>query len=485
MKDPQRPVLTEDGLQQGLNKRHIRMIAIGGAIGTGLFLGAGRAIHDAGPALILVYAITGVFIFIIMRALGELLLYRPVTGSFAEYAKEFLGPAYGFVTGWGYWMTWTVTGMAELTAAGVYIKFWFPGIPQYLTAFVMLAALITLNLIAVGAFGEGEFWFASIKIIAIISLIVGGIMAIVFGIGHAGKAGTPANLFNHGGFVPNGWGHVLLAFQIVVFAYVGVELLGMTAAEAKDRETVLPKAINSVPFRIVLFYVGSMVVLLSLFSWSDFSADRSPFVQAFSGIGVTAAGGIMNFVVLTSALSSCSSGLFSNGRLLKRLADDHMAPAALAKTSSRHVPARGILISGGFMMVAVFINAIVPEKAFVYITSVSTLGAMWCWAIILVSHMVYRKRLARGLVSASSFRLPWATPLCVATLAFLAIVTGLLALDADTRVALYAIPLWAAILVGGYFLFGRRHMTARPEPALEPESALPGSSQTPLSLRRD
>lgn len=478
MKDPQLPVLTEDGLQQGLNKRHIRMIAIGGAIGTGLFLGAGRAIHDAGPALILVYAVTGIFIFIIMRALGELLLYRPVTGSFAEYAKEFLGPAYGFVTGWGYWITWTVTGMAELTAAGMYIKFWFPGVPQYLTAFVMLAVLITLNLIAVGAFGEGEFWFASIKIIAILALVVGGIMAMIFGIGHAGKTGTPAHLFNVGGFVPNGWSHVLLAFQIVVFAYVGVELLGMTAAETKDREKVLPKAINSVPFRIMLFYVGAVVVLLSLFPWSEFNADHSPFVQAFSGIGIIAAGGIMNFVVLTSALSSCSSGLFSNGRLLKRLADDHMAPAVLGKTSTRHVPAVGILVSGGFMMIAVFINAIVPEKAFVYITSVSTLGAMWCWAIILVSHMVYRKRVACGLVPASPFRLPWAGPLCWATLVFLAIVTCLLAFDADTRVALYAIPLWAIILGGGYYLFGRRNMTGRPE-----QTGLCESSQTSLKVR--
>lgn len=464
MKDSRHSVLTEDGLKQGLSKRHIRMIAIGGAIGTGLFLGAGGGLHDAGPALVLVYAITGVFIFIIMRALGELLLYRPVTGSFAEYAKEFLGPIYGFVTGWGYWITWTVIGMAELTAAGVYVKYWFPAVPQYVTALVMLVALVALNLIAVGAFGEGEFWFASIKIIAILALIVGGIVAIIFGIGHAGKAGTPANLFNHGGLVPNGWYHVLLAFQIVIFAYQGVELLGMTAAECKDRETVLPKAINSVPLRVVLFYVGSMLVLLSLFPWNDFSSSHSPFVQALSGIGITAAGGVMNFVVLTSALSSCSSGLFSNGRLLKRLADDHMAPAGLGRTSNRHVPARGILVSGGFMLISVLINAVVPAKAFVYITSVATIGGIWCWGVIIVCHMAYRRRLAQGRATASPFRLPWATPLSVATLGFLAFVTCLLALDPDQRVALYALPLWAVILVGGYFLFGRRAITTAPEP---------------------
>ena len=461
MIDRHPPVLTEDGLHQGLNTRHIRMIAVGGAIGTGLFLGAGRGLHSAGPALVLVYAITGAFIFVIMRALGELLLYRPVTGSFAEYAREFLGPIYGFITGWGYWITWTVIGMAELTAAGVYVHYWFPSVPQYATAGVMLVLLVLLNLVAVGAFGEAEFWFASIKIVAILALIIGGIAVMVFGIGNVGEAATPANLFSHGGVAPNGWYQVLLAFQLVVFAYQGVELIGMTAAECKDRETVLPKAINSVPLRVGLFYVGSLLVLLSLFPWSEFSSAQSPFVQAFSGIGISAAGGIMKFVVLTSALSSCSSGLFSNGRLLKRLSDDGMAPASLGRTSDRHVPAKGILLSGGCMMVGVAVNAFVPDKAFVYITSVATLGGIWCWGIILVSHMAYRKKLERGLVPASSFRLPLATPLCVATLGFLGFVTVLLALDDDQRVALYALPLWAIILVGGYFLVGRRTMAAR------------------------
>lgn len=458
MADRHHPSLTEDGLQQGLNTRHIRMIAIGGAIGTGLFLGAGRGLHSAGPALLLVYAITGAFIFVIMRALGEMLLYRPVTGSFAEYAKEFLGPLYGFVTGWGYWITWTVIGMAELTAAGVYVRYWFPAVPQYATALVMLVLLVLLNLIAVGAFGESEFWFASIKIIAILTLIVGGIVVMVFGVGHTGKNATPANLIDHGGLAPNGWYQVLLAFQIVIFAYQGVELLGMTAAECRDRETVLPKAINSVPLRVGLFYVGALFVLLSLFPWSEFSADRSPFVQAFAGIGIGAAGGIMNFVVLTSALSSCSSGLYSNGRLLKRLADDGMAPAGLGRTSGSHVPARGILISGGFMLIAVGVNALVPEKAFIYITSIATIGGIWCWGVILVCLLAYRKRVARGLAKPSPFKLPFATPLCVATLVFLAFVTCLLGLDADQRVALYALPLWAVVLVGGYYLFGRRSL---------------------------
>lgn len=450
--------LTEDGLKQGLEARHVRMIAIAGAIGTGLFLGAGKGIHNIGPALIGLYALVGLFIFIIMRALGELLLYRPVNGSFAEYAREFLGPLYGFVTGWGYWITWNVIGMAELTAAGKYINLWFPSVPKYVTALVMLCALTVLNLIAVAAFGEAEFWFASIKVAAILALIIGGVLVMVFRLGDVGQHATPARLVNDGGFVPNGWVAVLLAVQMVVFAYQGVELIGMAAAECKDRETVLPKAINSIPMRVGVFYVGSLTVLLCLFSWREFSADKAPFVQALGGIGVPGAGDIMNFVVLTSALSACSSGLFSNGRLLKRLADDGMAPRRLGATSSRHVPAVGILASAAVMSIGVVINVVSPDKAFQYITSVASVGGVWAWGVIVACLLVYRRRIAAGLVPASSFRLPMAGPLCWATLGFLTLVVVLLAVDHDQRIGLYCGSTCGVVLVAGYYLYGRTGM---------------------------
>lgn len=454
------PGMTEDGLHQGLQKRHVRMIAVGGAIGVGLFLGAGRGISIAGPALILVYAITGFFIYIIMRALGELLLYRPVTGSFAEYAREFMGPAWGFVTGWGYWITWTIIGMAEITAAGIYVHYWFPGIPQYVTALVVLIALVLLNLLKVGAFGEAEFWFASIKVIAILGLIIGGGAVIIFSIGPAGEQASIANIWDHGGIAPNGWMAALLAFQIVVFSYQGVELLGMTAAEAKDRENTLPKAVNSVPWRVGIFYVGSLIVLLSLFPWTEFHAGESPFVKALTQIGLPAAGGIMNFVVLTSALSACSSGLYANGRLLKRLANDGVAPARLTKVNKGHVPALAVLASGAALLVGVVINVIVPEKAFAYIAAVATLGAVWSWLVIIICHMIYRKRLARGEVAESSFKMPAAKPLCWLVIAFLAFVTVILGFDEDNRIALFALPIWAALLGGGY-LIARPKMKAR------------------------
>ncbi|CAN3132099.1 amino acid permease [Mycobacterium sp. smrl_JER01] len=451
--------VNEDGLAQGLNTRHIRMIAIGGAIGVGLFLGSGKGIAFAGPAVIGVYAITGVFIFIIMRALGELLMYRPVNGSFAEYAREFLGPLYGFVTGWGYWVTWTIIGMAELTAVGIFMKFWWPDLPQYLTALIALVMIVTLNMAKVGFFGEAEFWFASIKIVTILGLIFGGLAALLFNIGEAGTQGSFSNLWDHGGIAPHGLLAVLLAFQIVIFSYQGVEILGMTASEAQDREKVIPKAINSVPWRIGIFYIGTLVVLLSLFPWGQFSEAESPFVKGFTQIGLPAAASVMNFVVISSALSSCSAGLYSNGRLLKKLATDGVAPKRFEKTNKGHVPAIGIIASGAMMLIGVVINAMVPDKAFAYISAVATLGALWSWGVIISCHLVYRRRVARGEVPAATFRLPFAKPLCWATLCFLLFGLVLLGFDSSQRVALFALPIWAAVFVVGYQLLKRRQTT--------------------------
>ncbi len=458
--------LTEDGLARGLQSRHIRMIAVGGSIGVGLFLGSGAGIAIAGPSLILAYALVGVFIFIIMRALGELLLYRSVTGSFAEYAREFLGPAYGFVTGWGYWVTWTLIGMTEITAAGIFVQFWFPSIPQWVTALAALICLVLLNLLKVGAFGEAEFWFASIKVIAIVSLILGGLAVILFSIGPAGDSASFGNLVNlniegtSGGFFPFGIIGVLFAIQIAVFSYQGAELLGMTASEAQNPKRSIPKAINSVAFRIILFYVGSLTILMSVVEWNKFSGAQSPFVQAMEDIGIPAAAGLMNFVVLTSALSSCSSGLFSNARLLKRLSADGVAPARFNATNKLHVPAAAVLASGGFMLFGVLLNAIVPEQAFQYLLAISTLAALWTWGVIVATQIAYRRKVNRGEAPASSFPLPMAKILAPAVLVFLAGVVVLMAFDESSRIALYALPIWALLLVGGYYAsrrFNPRH----------------------------
>ena len=437
-------------LSRNLRDRHIQLIALGGTIGVGLFLGSAKAIHKAGPGLLLAYAIGGIAIFLIMRALGELLTYRPVAGSFAVYADEFCGPFAGFATGWSYWFMWVVTAMAELTAIGVYVRFWFPNVPQWLPGLVALVALFGVNRLAVRVFGELEFWFALIKVVTIVGLIIGGLVVIFFHVGELGTTASFSNLWTHDGFLPFGILGVLLTLQMVTFAYQGVELIGVTAGEAENPNVVLPKATNGITFRILIFYIGALVVIMSLVPWTDLSPDTSPFVFVFEKMKVPAAAAIINLVVITAATSSCNSGIFSTGRMLYSLAQRGQAPAPLAKLSAEHVPANGINVSAAVMLIGVVVNYLVPEKAFMWITSISTVGTLWTWIIIMIAHRNYRLAVAAGRLRASSFRMPGAPYANWLVVAFLAGVTAMLSLDADTRVALYVAPLWFGLLALGY-----------------------------------
>src|SRR5580692_6176200 len=343
-------------LARNLRNRHIQLIALGGTIGVGLFLGSARAIHDAGPGLLLGYALGGVAIFFIMRALGELLTYRPVAGSFATYAEEFCGPFAGFVTGWSYWFMWVLTAMAELTAIGIYVGYWFPGVPQWLPALIALAVLYGTNLLAVRVFGELEFWFALVKIVTIVALIVAGLAVIFLHVGELGSTASFANLHTHGGFMPFGLLGVLLTLQIVMFAYQGVELIGVTAGEAENPEVVLPRATNSIIFRILIFYVGALVVIMSLVPWDELNPDMSPFVLMFDKMGIPGAASIINIVVITAAASSCNGGIFSTGRMLYALALRGQAPKVFGKLSKRHVPVAGVHASAAVMLIGVILN---------------------------------------------------------------------------------------------------------------------------------
>ncbi|WP_067542292.1 amino acid permease [Nocardia crassostreae] len=449
---------SDEGYSRGLSPRTIQMIAIGGAIGTGLFYGAGGAIEQAGPALILAYLAAGLAIFVIMRALGELLTYRPVTGSFAEYANEFLGRFAGFATGWTYWAVWVATCMAEITVAGKYVQYWFD-IPQWVTALVVLGIMFVANLVSVKLFGEGEFWFSAIKVTAIVFMIVIGIGVLVFGFGHAADP-TVTNLWNDGGVFPNGFGQALLVLQIVLFAYVGVELVGVTAGEARDPKKTLRKAINTLPFRIGLFYVGALIVIMSVSSWRNFHAGKSPFVEVFQQIGIPGAAGIINFVLLTAALSSCNSGIYSTGRMLRSLAQREEAPEALGALSKRSVPAAGIALSAAIMVIGVAVNYFSPDKAFAYITSVSTIGIIFVWGIILVCHWIYRARVRQGLLPASDYRLPGAPVTTVLALAFLVLVVVLLFFTEAGRSAVVVGVVWGALVCAGYPLLARKHRSA-------------------------
>lgn len=450
----------DEGYQRGLTARTVQMIAIGGAIGTGLFYGAGGAIEKAGPALILAYALAGLAIFIVMRALGELLIYRPISGGISEYADEFIGRFAGFSQGWTYWAVWTTTCMAEITVAGKYVQYWFDWIPVWVTALTALAVLFLANLISVRLFGQAEFWFSAIKVTAILGMIIVGI-GVLLPIAGLGPDSGPSitNLWNDGGFFATGFSNALLSLQIVMFAYVGVELVGVTAGEAENPRVTLRKAINTVPFRIGIFYVGALLVILSVRSWRDFHSGESPFVAVFQYIGIPGAAGLVNFILLTAALSSCNSGIYSTGRMLRSLSKQGDAPQPLNRLSSRKVPITGIILSAAVMVIGVVVNYIDPDHAFSYITSVSTVGIIVVWGTILVCHMIYRRRVAAGLLPASDYRVPGAPFTTWAALAFLLLVFVLLFFDESGRIALVVGAGWFAIVGLGYLLWSKARST--------------------------
>ncbi|MER6181628.1 amino acid permease [Streptomyces sp. NPDC001652] len=460
---------SEEGYERGLGSRQVQMIAIGGAIGVGLFLNAGANIAKAGPSLILMYAIAGVIIFFIMRALGELLLYRPVSGSFAEYSREFLGPFFGYFTGWTYWLLWVVTGMAELTAAAIYIHYWFPDVPQWASALGFLVVLFVANLISVKLFGEIEFWFSMIKVTALIGMIVIGLGVLTFGFSAAGDTAAVSNLWAFDGFFPKGIGSSLMTLQGVMFAYLAVELVGVTAGESENPEKTLPKAINTLPWRIGLFYVGALTVILCVVKWTEFAPGVSPFVKAFAMIGIPAGAGIVNFVVLTAALSSCNSGMYSTGRMLRTLADSGEAPKAFNKLSVTKTPALAITVSVLFMGIGVVLNYIVPEKAFGYVVSVATAAGIWTWLMILISHVRYRRAVEAGRLPASSFPAPGGSKGSYVAIVFLLFVTGLIAYDSESRVCLYVMAGWAVALGIGWAVLKARNpeIAERREPEFE------------------
>ncbi|MFE7799547.1 amino acid permease [Nocardia sp. NPDC057440] len=459
--------IESEGYARGLTPRTIQMIAIGGAIGTGLFYGSAGAIAQAGPALILSYLVAGLAVFVVMRAFGELLTYRPVSGSFAEYANEFLGRFAGFATGWTYWAVWVSTCMAEITVAGKYVEYWFD-IEPWITALIVLTALFGANMISVRLFGEAEFWFSAVKITAIVGMIMIGIGVLTIGFGHAAQPSV-TNLWNDGGVFPHGFGQSLMTLQVVLFAYVGVELVGVTAGEARDPKKTLRKAINTLPIRIGLFYIGSLLVIMSVASWRTFHAGRSPFVEVFEQIGIPASAGIINFVLLTAALSSCNSGIYSTGRMLRSLSLRREAPAVVGTLNSRSVPFAGICLSAGVMVLGVIINAIAPDKAFAYITSVSTVGIIFVWGIILVCHMIYRARVRAGALPASDYRLPAAPVTTSFALALLVLVVILLLFTDSGRTAVIVGALWAVAVSAGYLMLTRlTPQDRRPRPASAP-----------------
>ncbi|GEK33463.1 amino acid permease [Kurthia sibirica] len=442
----------QPGLQRGLESRHITLMSLGAAIGVGLFLGSAGAIQLAGPAVLITYALGGLAIYLVMRALGEIAVENPVAGSFSRYAQDFIGPLAGFITGWNYWFLWIVTCMAEITAVGIYMTLWFPDSPRWIWALAALVLMTLVNLIAAKVFGEFEFWFALIKVVAIIAMILIGLAIILFGIGNSGDAMGFSNLWSHGGFMPNGFSGVIAALPIVMFAYLGVEMIGVTAGEANNPRKTIPKAINTVLWRVLIFYIGAITVILAIYPWNEMTGDQSPFVMMFENVGIRYAAGILNFVVLTAALSSCNSGIFSTGRMLFNLAGQKQAPKIFHHVGKTGVPTIAIIFSAIVLLIGVVLNYFLDKKVFIYITSVSTFGAVWTWIIILVSQINYRKTLTKEAVAKLTFRNKFYPFGSYFAIAFLLMVVVLMFFNDDTRIALIVGPLWIAILVLFYVI---------------------------------
>lgn len=433
-------------LDRGLKNRHVQLIAIGGAIGTGLFLGAGKSIHLTGPSILFAYIIMGIIGFLIMRALGELLLSNLQYESFVDIVQDYFGNKAAFVTGWTYWFCWVSIAMADLTAVGIYIQFWFPEVPQWMPALIALVVLLIMNLATVKLFGEMEFWFALIKVVAILALIVVGLYMIFTGFTSSVGTASFSNLWMHDGMFTNGAIGFILSFQMVVFAFAGIELVGLTAGETENPEKVIPRAINNIPIRILIFYVGALAVIMSIYPWYEVSPTESPFVKVFSAIGITVAAGIINFVVLTSAASACNSAVFSTSRMMYGLGKTQNAPPSMTKLTKNKVPSNALFFSTAVILIAVVLNYVMPENVFTMITSISTVCFLFIWGIIVLCHMKYRTT-RKELAANSKFKMPLYPIANYVILLFLLFVGVVLGLAEDTRIALFFTPTWFLFLL--------------------------------------
>lgn len=445
----------EHQLSRGLKNRHLQLIAIGGAIGTGLFLGSGRTISIAGPSILLVYCVIGFFLYFVMRAMGELLLSNLAYKSFADFATDLIGPFAGFYLGWTYWMCWVVIGIADTTAICGYLAVWFPDLPKWIPALIVVLTLTGLNMVAVKLFGELEFWFAMIKIVTIIILILVGAYLIITSFqpdivvnGEVAPEASLAHLWDRGGFFPTGIMGFIGGFQIAIFSFQGIEMAGTAAAETADPEHNLPRAINSIPARVLIFYVFALGVIMSVQPWDMIDPDKSPFVEMFGFIGILIAFHIVNFVVLTSAASSANSGVFSTSRIMYGLAREHNAPELLKKLNNRHIPFNALVLTAICISPAIVLVMLSESvmDAFSLVAGVSSVLYLSVWGLIMYSYLRYLKKHPER-HEESVFKMPIGAPMGWATIIFFVAILFCLALDASSRVAIAAAPIWIVFLI--------------------------------------
>ncbi|MET9030519.1 amino acid permease [Nocardia sp. NPDC004168] len=477
--------IEDHGYHKSLKPRQLQMIAIGGAIGTGLFLGAGGRLASAGPGLFLVYGVCGFFAFLILRALGELVLHRPSSGSFVSYAREFFGEKAAFVAGWMYFLNWSMTGIADTTAIAQYFHYWsgFSAVPQWLLALIALVLVLGVNLISVKWFGEMEFWAALVKVFALSAFLIVGTIFLLGRFTVQGAATGTSVIADHGGLFPTGVMPLVVVVSGVVFAYAAVELVGTAAGETEHPEQVMPRAINSVIVRIAVFYVGSLVLLGLLLPYTRYTADESPFVTFFTMLGVPGIGSVMNLVVLTAAFSSLNAGLYSTGRILRSMSINGSAPKFTGVMGSNGVPYGGILLTSLIALVGIALNGIVPDQAFEIVLNMASLGIVASWATIVLCQLQLWRWSTRGRIQRPAFRMfgaPYTGLLTLVFLFFVVVLTGF-----DYPVGTWTVATIALIvpaLIVGWFAARKRVLAIaaqRGDPTGEPPvvAALPADRE--------
>ncbi|MCL2736866.1 MAG: amino acid permease [Propionibacteriaceae bacterium] len=449
------------GMQRRLKNRHIQMIALGGCIGTGLFYGSAEAIGMAGPAIILAYLVGGAAIFFVMRAVGEMSVRTPVAGAFTHHAYANWGNRAGFVSGWNYWFNYILVSMVELAVVGLYLHYWLPDFPAWATAAICLVLITAVNLIGVKSFGEFEFWFAMIKVIAVIAMIVVGLIIVIAAIHNPG---TPVPTFSHlvdpstGGFLPFGllsqvngaWVGLVMALVVVMFSFGGVELVAITAGEADNPGKTIPRAINQIAWRILIFFVGALTVIMAVVPWQSINGQMSPFVQIFDYVGIKAAAALLNFVCITAVLSVYNSAVYSNGRMLHSLAHQGNAPKFLGKVAKNGVPMAGVLASAGITVIAVVVVFLWPEFAFNYLMSIALIAGIINWIMVMITEIKFRKRIGPEEVSKLTFKLPFQPYSNYLVIAFLAFVVVMMCFSPGYRIAVIVGPIWLAVLLIAY-----------------------------------
>ena len=451
-------------LKQKLSNRHIQLIALGGAIGTGLFLGLSHTIKLAGPSVLLGYAIAGIIAFFIMRQLGEMVVEEPVSGSFSHFANKYWGRMAGFMSGWNYWVLYVLVSMAELSAIGTFVQFWWPDMPVWITALFFFVLMNGINFIHVRFFGELEFLFSCVKIIAILSMI--GFGAYLLLSDSAGAQASVTNLWQIGGFFPNGLEGLVMAMAFIMFAFGGLELMGIAAAETSNPEKTIPKATNQIVYRILIFYIGAIGILLCLYPWNQVAAGGSPFVMIFQSLNSHGVANVLNVVVLTAALSVYNSCIYSNSRMLLGLAEQGNAPQFLKKVNQRGIPVPALLLSAGVTALCVVINYLMPQSAFEFLMMLVVAALVINWLMISVTHLKFRRAMQQQGVNTrfQSWASPWTNYLTIAFMFFILIV---MSMTEGMRIAVMLIPSWLVILcIMYYFNYREKPVTVSKLPEI-------------------